>query len=499
MSRDPAVSRWLSASPSGQVLQQFIIVSTMVLGAGVLALSGLGVPARGLYALTALGVSAWYSRRSPWLYVTFMFWLWTVTPLVRRMIDYRAGFDATSLVLAIPNAAALFMLRDIFKDRSLFRRPEFGVGLLFLVPCIYGFAVNLVQGQIFAGAVGASDWLIPMLYYFYAIQHAPTIKDAEAYFSPFLALNAMVIGLYSLYQFWQPTGWDLAWAHSSGFFGAADKNLDSNYLAFGTLNSTGINGVWIEVLMILSLRFRTPLMLLMLPALGVELLFTEVRSALAAVIVCSILAAVIGEAQIRRSLLGLVAAFVVIGFTITFFNPAVMDRLTVRMTSFGSLNSDVSAIARTEIIKNTPDVINQYPAGLGIGGLGRGALVSGTDLVSVDFGPLAIYLSLGWVGGSIYILGLCAVVAQAFIAARKSGSPAALGFAIGATGLFIDLPIVNLFGFIAVPFWFCTGMAAAYGINARMTAARARPSIAAFSVRSPQQALLGRGAAPRNR
>ncbi len=489
MSRRPVLDRLLSGSASQQTTKQFAVMCTIVAITAPLALGGLGAPARIVYVLLSVGAGAWYSRRSPWLFVGFTLWLWTITPLVRRLIDYRGGFDSTNLILATPNIVALFMLRDLVKDRALFRRPEFGLALLFLLPCIYGFGINLVKGQVFAAAVGASDWLIPMLYYFYAIRHASIIKEAEGYFSPFLALNAMVIAGYGLYQFWQPTAWDLAWAQQSGFFGSADRRLDNDYLAFSTLNSTGVNAVWVEVLMILSLHFRTTLMLVMLPALGVELLFTNVRSALVTVIAASLLAAVVGESHTRRSLMGLLAAFIVIGFTVSLFNPAVLDRMTARISTFGALDTDYSAITRAEIIRGTPALIAQHPVGLGIGALGRGAEVSdNNDLVTVDFGPLAIYLSLGWVAGSLYLFGLCAAAAQAFMASRSSRSPAALAFAICAIGLVMALPLVNVFGFVAVPLWLCSGMAAAYAIAGRSGAERPANPV----LRTPHRALGGR-------
>ena len=47
------------------------------------------------------------------MYLTLTLWFWTLTPFIRRVIDYRAGFDAMNVILVTPNLMALFMLQDL--------------------------------------------------------------------------------------------------------------------------------------------------------------------------------------------------------------------------------------------------------------------------------------------------------------------------------------------------------------------------------------------------
>ena len=450
-------------------IRQACLIGLILAATGGLAWIGLGNPARILYMVCAVATAAWYQRRSPWLYLTLTFWFWTVTPFIRRVVDYRSGFDAMNIILATPNVIALLMLKDILRSRDLFRHRETMIGLMLLLPALYGLVVNLVQGQIVNGAVGAADWIAPLLYLFYLVEKAPDIVASEPHLRGFIALNTLVITGYGLYQFWMPPIWDVSWALSTGDLGPGDVAA-KHFVVFSTLNAPGVLAEWLGALILLSVYFRTRLTPILLPALCLLLLLTHVRSVTGGVLLSLGVASLLGGGRMVSNLGRLLAALAILLIVIANLDTTIGASLIDRFGSVGALGTDDSALTRLSIWSNAPAVIDAHPLGLGIGALGRGAVVSGNaDLVSIDAGPLAIYLSLGWIAGTVYLLGMLAVLGQALRIAYRLRSSAAIAFAAAALCSLMELPFVNVSGFAGAVLWLSGGFVMAHGVRARLS------------------------------
>ena len=457
------------SSDLAAALRQVLLIAAIDCIVGTLAAAGAAAAAKLLFVACGMSVAIWYFKRSPGLYITATFWFWTTTPFIRRFIDYHAGFSPVSIVLVTPNAMASLMLISLVRDPRLFRTPEAGSGCLVIVPILYGLAVNLVQGQIYAGAVGAMDWLIPVGYFFYIISRSDQVESIASALRPFLTINGLVVVAYGLYQAWWPPAWDVAWDLASGMGSSQQVHASGAFTVFGTLNATALFAFWLGTLIVLSLYFRSWMSLFILPSAVLLLLFTSVRSATAGTVLALTMTALVGGRRISRGLGLMAVALIAAGMILASASPDVSDKVGKRLATLHDLQNDDSAIVRARIWKNTPSMLAEHPLGLGIGALGRGAVVSAEkDLVSIDFGPLAIYLSLGWIAGTIYIIGLFVAMAQAVIGAAKARHPAALALAMGAVPMFLQLFIVNVIGFGGAIFWLCTGFACAYGIQSRL-------------------------------
>jgi hypothetical protein len=280
----------------------------------------------------------------------------------------------------------------------------------------------------------------------------------------FLILNGCVTTAYALLQVWQPPAWDVAWALNSGTDNAV--TVETQWRVFGTLNSVGVFAPWMVTLLVLSLHFRGILSVVILPAAGLLLLLTGVRSALVSLLLSLGVAAAIGGWRISGGLLSLGTAMIMLGLAFGSFNPDVADRLVMRYGSLTELQYDDSALTRAEIWRHTPEMIDSHPYGMGLGAIGRGAVVaSNFDFVSIDFGVLAIYLSLGWVAGTIYIFSMVAAVATGVWHALRSKDPAAVVCAAASVGIVSLLPIANVVGFQGATLWLSAGLATALGMR----------------------------------
>src|SRR5215218_7309863 len=72
----------------------------------ILVVGGLAIHASGLlellYPLVALMVGVLLYWRYPALYLGFTWWLWFLTPEVRRLVDYQQGWNPESPVMLAP-------------------------------------------------------------------------------------------------------------------------------------------------------------------------------------------------------------------------------------------------------------------------------------------------------------------------------------------------------------------------------------------------------------
>ena len=454
-------------SPVPVAWQQTAVMAAILLGTALLSQFGLGAFSRVFFIAAGLAAAWVYISRSPWQFVTLTFWFWTLTPLARRLIDYGAGFDPVNYVLGTPNLLALFMLKSILTSVDLRRCRETVAGLFVLMPILYGLLVNFVQGEVVAGIAGAADWIAPLLYYFYFLANWRTIGDAEREFRAFLTLNGLIMVGYGIYQYFAPTAWDVYWVLQSGLT-SIGRPVPYELRVFGTLNLSGTLAIWVGALLLLWIEFRTKVTIFLVPAAILLLLMTLVRSVLGTVVFGLLLASVMGRAGIMRVLSIGLLAIVLVGAAVSVGNPEMTDRLMARLDTLNNLNADDSAIQRQILYRAAPALIDNNPLGIGIGGIGRGAAASQNDeMVSIDSGPIAIYLTLGWIGGSVYLAGIVLVLAQASIAARSTRSPAAFALAIAATASAANLLFANMTGLYAATVWTCAAYAASLGIADR--------------------------------
>ena len=451
------------------IWQQFFLMLAILLVTDALA-RGSGIVARAFFVVAALGSCFYYIRKSPWLYLTMTLWFWTLTAFARRLIDYHAGFDPVDLVLGTPEFISLLMLWDIINSRELMRQRETVIGLFIIVPIFYAIGVSFVQGQIVSGVVGSADWVGPPLYYFFIIAHWRRIREFEPFLTSFLGLNIAAISLYTVFQFITAPAWDAAWLVNSGLTGMGSPD-PFEIRIFGTLNASGILASWLGMGLLLFLHFRNRATPFLVPLAAMLVILSFVRSAAGAILVAYLVAGLLGRGGIFKMLtigtIGVVMLFSVLSATL----PQVNDAIVQRAQSVQDLGHDASANAREDIWAATPKAIAAAPYGLGIGAIGRGAVVKqdNDDLAIVDSGVLGIYLPLGWVGGTVYFLGVILAMVQAWSAARATRSSAAIALTAAAISMVLLLPFYNVLGIGAMQMWFCASYAAALGMEARIT------------------------------
>ena len=318
------------------VTRQFLLIAALVALISLLAAVHLVAVALPLYVLVALILAVRAIRKSPWDYLTLSLWFWSISPFVRRVVDYYGGFQSQSIILITPNVLAMLMIPALLTSTELLKRRETIPGALLLGPVLCGLAVSFFKGEIFPGIIACIDWVIPLLYYFYLVDLMPRIHEGEAHFKAFVPLNLGVIGIYGVYQCFNVPAWDMEWVMNVKMFTMAGTSDVFKIKPFSMLNSPGTCAAWVSTLILLSLHFRNRLSVVVLPAALFFLTLTQVRANLGAVVFGLGIALFSGQKQIVKSLLMFVAVAAVVLGTLSALDPRIAESLAGRLGTVGN-------------------------------------------------------------------------------------------------------------------------------------------------------------------
>jgi hypothetical protein len=398
-----------------------------------------------------------YLRR-PVLYVQYLLWIWFLTPLLRRMVDWRFGWEDPNIILLAPLLVSGIAGLAFLRKGSAARREIPAGFVLCGVAIFYGFVVGMFLHPSAETAYELLNWLCPLLFGLHLFIHWRHYEQyRDAILRTFL-WGVLVLGIYGVYQFLAPAGWDCLWlenviANGTGVsFGLPDSLL---VRVFSTLNSPGpfANMMMVGVLFLFVTRSSLK------PAAAIagytSFLLSMVRTAWLSWIVglLWILKSCRPRVMIR---LVISIALLVAGLAPLLSDPRLADVIGDRMKTFTDLGHDDSYGARMEMYRIlTADAIDN-PFGYGLKNL------EVSHGVGVDSGILAAVFSLGWLGAVLFGAGVLSLFF------RKTPSAASDEFSqVGrAIMLAILLQIIggNVFiGVNGILFWMSVGICLAAG------------------------------------
>jgi len=380
----------------------FIIAALSVAVVAFLWLAGKGPLLRlAIPALATFLALILYLRR-PVLYVQYLLWVWFLTPLVRRVVDWRFGWQDPSIILLLPLlVSGVSVLAFLRKDRSAWREVPLGF-VLCGVAILYGFVVGMLLHPSTETAYELLNWFCPLLF---GLHLCANRAHYEQYCSAILHTflwGVLVLGVYGVYQFLAPAGWDRLWlenviANGTGVsFGTPDSLL---VRVFSTLNSPGPFANMMMVGVLFLFLVRSPLKPVAAIAGYTSFLLSMVRTAWLSWIVGLLLILKNSRPRVMVRVvfsLGLLVACLAPLLS----DPRLADVIGDRMKTFTDLGHDDSYGARMEMYRIlTADAIDN-PFGYGLKNL------EVSHGVGVDSGILAAIFSLGWLGALLFAVGI---------------------------------------------------------------------------------------------
>lgn len=416
--------------------------------AGVMALlliGGAGGAARLLYPIVAVGFSVVLFLKARELYVDFVLWCWFLSPFLRRVMDYQAGWKDPSLVLLTPYIVVL--VAPLCSWKRLSHTPLASV-LPFIaasVAIVYGVALGLVLQPFTAMVVSLLGWATPVLFAWWLAtteehDHVLVKRSIERSF----VYGLLVTGVYGFIQFVVVPPWDSNWLIQLGSVSdATSMGVPEPFQlrVFSTLNSAGAFALIITAgLLLLTSVAEWQAGIAIVFGLG-SLILTQGRSAWLGFGVGLILLSFRARKGVIRTLaIGAIAGFFLLPILLA--GPA-GEMIHTRFLSLVSIGGDVSAVERTRGFSNAVDLLMEHPAGLGIG-VDEGVISNDGSYSLHDNGIVEALLTLGCIAGPVY-LGSLLILAFTRIPAESTNAGFRTTSGVVALALLSQLPFGSVY------------------------------------------------------
>ncbi len=436
----------LQPAPAWAAILGLIIFSALCI------LANAGSILRLTFPVASLAVGAFLYQRYPIIYISFTWWIWFLSPFVRRLIDQQSGWvDPSPVLLAPPLVTFVTFLTFI---RYLPKSYHLG-GLPFILSFIgvfYGFFIGLINNSIQSVLLNLLGWLTPILFGFHLFIRWRDYPLLKQNIQRTFLWGVLITGSYGIWQYLVAPEWDRFWLINTDIatFGSPEP---FGIRVFSTMNSPQPFAAFIMAGLILLFSSQSSWRFVAAGTGYLSFLLSLARSAwfgwLVGVLV--FMSSLKPRLQMRLMLTILFMAILVIPLTnIEPFSEVIHSRLE----TFSNTQKDTSFAARTEA----------YSVAMGLAfsefiGKGLGNVINIAELGSNDSGLLSILFSLGWLGTIPYMGGILLIFFSLFKASEGrfdsffSASRAialAIFAQIGLNSVLVSIFGVLLWGFIGI-------------------------------------------------
>jgi hypothetical protein len=448
--------------------------------------AGLTGPARYFYTPLAFMVAVVLFIRFPAAYLVHVWWLWFLTPFVRRVVDFHSGWTEFSPIMLAPYVASLLMIVTLVRflprlnQRDMFPFAPILVGLGLAYP------IGIMNAGFSPATFDALNWFLPVIMGIHVAFSWKNYEKLKISTEQVFLLGAAVVGGYGIYQFFFLAPWDAFWMRVVQM-DSIGRPAPYEVRIFGTLNSPGpyADMLAASLLVVRGASGRLP-WLAGMPAV-VALLLSLVRAAWVGFAAGLFMLLAKMDMSKRAKLVAAVVLTIVSALPLLSIEQ-VSTTVTTRIESMvgSGAKEDQSYKDRVHFFQTFIVDALSNPFGTGIGATGVATKFANNGQMGehgvVDSGLLEVPFVLGWLGGILYISGVALLVRSAF--QRKWSKHD--GFATVANAVALSVLVQMIFtntltGFIGTMFWSFIGFAIA---AERHWAAKAAEAVAATEVQS---------------
>lgn len=411
----------------------------------VLLLVGAGGVARIIFPPAMVLLAAWFFIGQRKFYFDFVLWCWFLSPFLRRVMDYQAGWQDPSFVLLTPYLVT--MVAPLLGVRSITDRTaqESTPYVLALIAIACGVAFGLFQGSPSAIATPLIDWMVPVFFAWWLA--STTDKDRADVLSSversFFA-GVLVMGVYGVIQYVVAPPWDTNWLIQ------LSANADVNSMGspepfglrvFSTLNSAGVLALVLACGLLILVQSRRKLAPVAAVVGSVSLLLTLGRSAWLTLAIGLILLLILMPWKVIRvvAIPGL-AVFMV--FSVASLGTA-RDVIGDRFSSFKRLQEDASAGDRMSGAIRAGQLLLNQPQGYGLG-VPEDLIANDGSFSLNDNGLANGFLALGLLPGLLYFGCLAFLLVQSCRNLQQK-PPGIRVAAVAAVAIAAQLPLDTVY------------------------------------------------------
>jgi hypothetical protein len=415
----------LRLSVANVVVPWSLVLGFTALVTGLLA-ARLGHIVELAFPALALLVGATLYFQHPTLYLGFTWWLWFLTPEVRRLVDYQIGWNDVSPVMLTPflvsGMAALTLLRCL---PQLFQPRLFPFALI-LTALNYAYSVGLVRAGPAAATYGLLTWVVPVVFGFHVAvrwQEYPLFRDA---IQRVFLWGVLAMGIYGIVQFFVLPSWDLYWMRASPINSIGGPH-PFKVRVWSTMNAPQPFALAMMAGLLFAFAAKGPFRFLAAGPGYVSLLLSLVRTAWLGWVIGAVFLLVRARGVQRIRLLAIGILVCLLSLPLLLVEP-VADRVTGRFETMQEIEGDDSFRARLALYSDFFLTASNNVVGEGIGSANRATkLADGDDFAefrNIDSGVLEAMFVLGWPGTLLYVGGLCWLLSEAFSGRASRQDPA---------------------------------------------------------------------------
>lgn len=445
----PNNSRKQGFSMSLQPQAAWIAILSLLLITTLCLTVGLGKVLNIFFPAGCLGVGLFLYFRYPILYVGFTWWVFFLTPFVRRMSDFRSGFTEPSPMLLAPLLVAMITIVTFY--RNLPKAHEQG-GLPFILSAtgvFYGFLIGMVNGLPVPAILSLMGWVSPILFGFHLFVNWRDYPSYRDNIQRTFLWGVLVTASYGVYQYIVAPEWDCFWLIETKLFTSMGNPEPQGLRVWSTMNAPLQFGVVMlggNILLFIGQgNLRIPSL-----AVGIlSILLTSVRTVWLGLMVSliTLLVSLKGGVQIRLiAFILMIFIFIVPLSAVEPFSKVIQSRVS----SLSNVQDDQSAKDRANLYGL---VLNQALSEV----IGKG---NGT-LQPIDSGIMELLLTFGWMGAIPYISGLLLSFYTLF-ASKSNSDPfasAARAIVVGFVPMLAGSNVIA--GISGMVFWGFLGVAMA--------------------------------------
>jgi hypothetical protein len=393
----------------------FVLISAL----GILA--GAGSIVRLIYPVGAFVVAVFLYRKYPILYLGFTWWLWFLTPWVRRLIDFRSGWTEPSIVLLAPFLATLVTLATFIQYLpKLYRRDGLPFFLSF-IGVIYGCLIGLINSRygldsrvieiVLPGETGMNysiisvlvktlDWITPILFSFHLFVNWKNYPEYRQNMQRTFCWGVLVMGLYGIVQYLVAPEWDRFWLlkvqppEGRGPFGNPEP---LGIRVFSTMNSPGPFAVTMMGGLLLLFTGQGTLRFFAAATGYLTFLLTLVRAVWGGWFISLLIFSSSLKAHLQMRLIITILVIGICVLPLTTIEPF-SEVISSRTQTLTNVKKDGSFKDRTGNYERAlaPSLLQPLGNGLGLPG--------------VDSAIIDVFMAIGWLGAIPYLGGLFMLV-----------------------------------------------------------------------------------------
>ena len=370
------------------------------------------------FPLGSLAVGWYLYRRYPLFYASFTWWLWFVSNLIRRIIDFRCGYSTVGPLhlsaILVTSISILTLLKYLPKAHKLGGMPF----VLAAVSTIYAFLIHLITEGFtdFDNAFGATmlGWFSPIAFGFHLLIHWRDYPNYRQNIQRTFLWGLSFMGFYGIVQYVFAPPWDTMWLEAS--------NEVATIPSFGTPEPFGIR-VWSSMsapqdfasvmgaglVLLYCLRGSQQLWV---NGLGyLSFLLTQARSGWLSWLFSILIFFRNLKSDLKiRMAIGIVMTILIILPVITIepFSTVIGERVA----TLNNTDSDGSLTVRVKAFNLMLGHASTTLVGYGLKSPLTPDIVVRKDYIIGDNGVIVILFALGWIGAGPYVVGIILSIFQ---------------------------------------------------------------------------------------